>query len=327
MRLADEDDSPDTVIDEDTTSSLGYFRLCFENADLDGSSDTLVVRVFAAYSSDETSDPSNWDLYVEKDYVYQAAWSSVVNTSTNKAMGTLDLSSDSDEEKAFWIKNDVQDGFDYLDSEGAIDEADVEMIWPHEETFADSSFFCYDAPLYCAEPRVYLEEDQATGSNGRDITLHEYGHRTMSNLYGDWMPAASLKYFPGDCSDHSIGMAFSAQDQDCWWQEDWATYFAMAVQGSSTFMGYNLETPPSSWLTVDYTEGLIIASLWDVYDSSNTGETSWDGVSVGFDDGIDIMTSSNRQDKITDHLDDWYDDYSNDCDVEDCRRSAIMGHI
>ncbi|MGW6558543.1 hypothetical protein [Streptomyces hydrogenans] len=103
------------------------------------------------------------------------------------------------------------------------------------------------------------------------VTLHEFGHSLMDDIYDDWWPSTP------NCSPHSMHKASSG---GCAWTEGWATYYAGTVLQDPIFRwgdGRVLDYENATWGTVepgrvwengDTVEGRVTGALHDLSDVS-----------------------------------------------------------
>ncbi|MFG2504726.1 hypothetical protein ACGFOW_04420 [Streptomyces rubiginosohelvolus] len=103
------------------------------------------------------------------------------------------------------------------------------------------------------------------------VTLHEFGHSLMDDVYDDWWPDNS------NCSPHYGHRVSSA---GCAWSEGWATYYAGTViqdpifrWGDGRVLDYENVTwgtvePGRVWENGDTVEGRVSGALHDLSDAS-----------------------------------------------------------
>ena len=186
---------------------------------------------------------------------------------------------------AFWIMDDLTEGFDKVPS---ADQADIwlRVFWDPLFTHlgpADRSFMCYDPPPFACddEGRLYIFQQDVRqlippfhGLPER-LPLHEMGHPLMYYMYGEKMPAPSTDYWLGPCSSWSPPSKL-AGNADCAWQEGWADWWRLYAQDSPivTFLSggqRDYENPDPGWESGDEVPGRITAALWDMYDGAGDG--------------------------------------------------------
>jgi len=111
--------------------------------------------------------------------------------------------------------------------------------------------------------------------------VHEIGHAIMDDLYNDAFPSTA------GCPDqHPPNTASTAV---CAWIEGWADFVSLAVYHTPIFVFHNggsrnFELPTWGAAGIDngdITQQRVTGALWDVIDSSGSGE-QWDQHSEGF---------------------------------------------
>ena len=171
--------------------------------------------------------------------------------STDFDFGVIDVFSDFYFNYAVIIFQTLYDGWSFAPT----DPGPITLVYP-------SDF----GPGYSQTTRkVYLPIGFETRPHA---ILHEQAHGIMHNLYG---------FVPGPAvADHELT---KTSGKELAWSEGWASFYALAVTGSSCLKAYtspciNLETPTygtPGWDDGDDVEGRIIGALWDIIDAANDG--------------------------------------------------------
>jgi hypothetical protein len=120
-----------------------------------------------------------------------------------------------------------------------------------------------DGNFYRRGGDIYLKADAPLSNS---VVGHEYGHRIMYGVYGNWMPITNCpkRHY---CNRSS--------NEICAWSEGWATFLALAVNDSPVYRWSsgsetNYEnTKTTNWDNGETVEGRVSASLWDIYDTHN----------------------------------------------------------
>jgi hypothetical protein len=200
-------------------------------------------------------------------------------------IGTLTVRSDFDQKNAWWIKDDLDDGFLYLPDRIGNYFAEWEKNW--DPTLGDHFCPCQYPALCPTLGHIYLNSGDVAGAYGCDTVLHEMGHAVMWYAYDQSMPLSCPEYVISGCYNHQTQVSTSTK---CAWMEGWANFWSMAVQNHTSLWGYNLENPTwgtSGWDNGDTVEGRVAGTLWDIYDSNNDG---FDIYSDGFNEMWDTFS-------------------------------------
>jgi hypothetical protein len=117
---------------------------------------------------------------------------------------------------------------------------------------------CFTGAVHILEPHV-LEPD---------LTLHEYGHFVFSRHY-DAPTVINACLIDGYYHE-----MFGKLRPSCAWSEGWADFFQMAVQDDPDYRGGNLEDMSSRLPNIaagegKHYEGIVAATLWDLFDKAN----------------------------------------------------------
>ena len=196
-------------------------------------------------------------------------------------LGTLYVPSWLDELDAWWIKDDLDDGFQFLPDKVGDYFADWDPDWGR-----DNMFCVCPVPYLICDTLGHIQLACNAAKGNPDHVLHEMGHAVMWNVYDEYWPISCLQYASGYCIEHYLNLA---SGDECAWTEGWANLWAIAVKGSPYLFGYNLETPTwgtSGWDDGDMVEGRVAGALWDIYDDPNDGYDQYDGE---FDDIWDTI--------------------------------------
>jgi len=211
----------------------------------------------------------------------------------------LVVNEDFDELDAWWIKDDLNEGFLHLPDK----EGDYFAEWDPDWNF--TPFFCcvFCPPFWmCNLSHIYLDDNAAEGSP--DTVLHEMGHAVMWNVYDEYWPMSCWDYFISGCPWHTIYEAFGAE---CAWTEGWANFWAIYVKDDPSLLGYNLEYPtwgtPYYWGDGDEVEGRVAGALWDIHDDYDDGDV-YDQYDGGFN-GIWDTIYDQTDDTFADFWDAW----------------------
>jgi len=306
IQIWDEDTlSGDDLLDTTLTDTNGDFQSdSIDNDDPEWGTQDIYVRVIATSSAVEvdgsTSGESIYDAYT--------------TTTDNVPDGTHDIGSwrtptADDEGPAWWIYEDLLDGWDYV-----VNTADPGYIIPKQvATWQDDHSANYDScssgTHYHHNGDIHLDGRDGSGpggghANDEDVILHEYGHAVMYEVYENYMPPTP------SCSPHWIA---DQSSEGCAWVEGWANFFPLTIFDDEDFtdttQNFDIDiesrTPGAPWDEGDDVEGNVAASLWDLLDDSS--EDDYNG---NFNDNIWETFEDQTDDDFSEYWNDWQDDHS-----------------
>jgi hypothetical protein len=258
----------------DYTSNTGYF--CFDPVTNPGVE--IRVRIYTYYYPVYNCEimvvqpnGSSWDdthsYHPPEDFgPYSDGYHNV---------GTLAVPSWLDELDAWWIKDDLNEGYWHLPDPAGDYIADWDPDWGR-----DSMLCVCPVPYLICDTLGHIQLAFDAAEDDPDTVLHEMGHAVMWNVYGGDWPISCLQYASGYCIEHYLKLA---SGDECAWTEGWANFWAMAVKESPYLFGYNLETPTwdtSGWDDGDEVEGRVAGALWDIYDSHDDGYDQYDNIKI-----------------------------------------------
>lgn len=194
------------------------------------------------------------------------------------SLGDWVFSQGVDGDGAFWIKDDLDRAYRFP-GPGQSAPGPGTIFWT--ETSNIGNYFDRN---YEGQPLMIFLKGEA--QKRPDAVVHEYGHKVMLNVYG-YIPSGNG---PPTLPNHWFGQTSSPGFA---WVEDWATFFALAVNGNQyyTIEGgdpQNLEVPSFgyvdpfqffTWAEGDAVEGRVAGVLWDLKDSSLDG---YDNFNIDF---------------------------------------------
>ena len=224
-----------------------------------------------------TADPAN---------TYKVITSAVVFTDGTHDIGSWNLGNGIGNERAFWAEEDIVAAWDYVWWNAGQSQSPQEtsggvtVEWKTSST--DGTYYTHGGNIHLAG------EDPVSAS----VATHEYGHKIMYTVYGDWMPPTACP------SPHYVK---SAHNDQCAWREGWANFFALVVNNDPVFLWpsgstLNLETPTwgtSTWDDGDTVEGRVAAALWDMLDTTDDGSDETLGSSDDFANIWDTLFHQN----------------------------------
>ncbi len=166
-------------------------------------------------------------------------------------------------EGAYWLKDDLDRAWKFVWFGTGSAQSPQETAGPGTILWSVDST---DGTYYNTGGQIHLRGEDRLAP---DVSIHEYGHNVMYNLY-QWWPITNCP------SPHYIQLY---SGPNCSWTEGWANYFALAVNGDPVFnwpsgAALNLETPTwgtPNWDNGDGVEGRVAGGLWDIYDGANDG--------------------------------------------------------
>ena len=134
----------------------------------------------------------------------------------------LVVPSNYDQKKAFWIKNDLQDGFDFIPSK----TGDYFALWQNGIDFRTDAlaFFVPSTTckgiVGCVRPKsIHINYLTPSNTDARDVILSEFGHAVM------WFAFGQNAIETPSCEDHQF---YASTSQGCAWSEGWAYFFSVA---------------------------------------------------------------------------------------------------
>lgn len=151
---------------------------------------------------------------------------------------------------------------------------------------------CFRGPRYQSNGssgEIYLQQDT---EKRQDVFLHEYGHFVLSRLLTE-------QTIIGACWPPGHEFWAEVSKQECAWSEGWADFFEMAVQNDPDYIYGNdanwsfenvehkLSGPDAITGTPEKFEGIVVATLWDIFDGANEPHDQFaDGFDGSANDGI-----------------------------------------
>lgn len=152
---------------------------------------------------------------------------------------------------------------------------------------------------------VYLTE---TGAKRPETVVHELGHQYMDNLIG---------LSKSGCGTHYVN---KASTQNCAWEEGWADFLPLVINGTTIFYGYDMENTGSDWDKGDAVEGQVAASLWDMVDTANDG---LDTKSTDFSNVYRVMYSNGSLRTFSDFWKAWLSNGKDPSFIDCLRQNTI----
>lgn len=221
-------------------------------------------------------------------------------------------------------------GYGFLESEVAWGNSDkLEVNYPGDcDILSDTQNSCYTGQITITAVNGYQP----------DVILHEYGHFVLSRYWGDPNVILACATVTPPFSHNFV----TPLNDTCAWSEGWADFFEMVVQNDPDYFGNTgllsgempsrpITAPGGDPGPYDIWEAVIIAVLWDIYDSPSTTEpfTSFDTMTDGFDGvashGIWTISTDNTQGDPPRTLAEFYQAWEG-MRGADCVVSAIFNH-
>lgn len=240
------------------TNSKGEYKLCFANADGNGSGQDVYVKMSTSNSRWKVQKTGTSDAFVFK--------TKQVNNVANGSTSSLGKAKPTDATlmralQAFDAANDV---WLWVPGTTCWDARDAEcrqlvINWAPGST--EGNFYRGSVD------QIFL---QATAPDSRMTVVHEITHALMDDVYEDQLPPIP------NCSPHSITKKSST---GCAWVEGFAEWVPASVYNDPYYRwpsgsSLNLETPNAStanWDDGDTVEGRVAGALIDIADSTNEG--------------------------------------------------------
>jgi hypothetical protein len=323
VELYDEESTGDRWLATSNTSSspIGFYTFTVPNEDPDGSGIDPYLRVFA---DDQGAQGGRRAQIVDEGnhpYVYL---SPVVDGGDladglhpyDHTIPEYDIAS-----QAFYIFDRTANAaYEFLQRETDWEyPGSVQLNWPDGCIF-DGLGSCFNGQIFLDEP------------DGRspDVIIHEYGHFVLSQYDVDVIGACAALWPP---FRHYM---WEKLNPLCAWSEGWADFFEMAVQGDPDYMNSDLENVEEAYklgrATTDTAasyEGVVAASLWDVFD---TADEAFDQLADGFDgaSGNGIWHLSTTDGPPGNHepwtIDQFWSHWLSDRPSNACYGSVILQH-
>lgn len=262
--------TPDDLLATGRAQADGSYQLCFDNDDGLGNVGQDVYVKFITENGRWTVQRPGGSSYVTIDQ----GPDNVVDGSTTP-LGTTQPSGSA--VGAWRVYDDVNNAWEFV---------------PHGPSN------CWDAQDTTCRKRIVFNWPVTTGKTGYDavgdhvdlqagdedfpdVVVHETAHAIMDDVYED-----STEYQDTDCTGHQVPVAMS---KACAWDEGFADWFALAVNGGSTLdlTGGSIDLDKPEWSTSgwddgDAVEGRVAGALLDLSDKAIApGADTWDRTSEG----------------------------------------------
>jgi hypothetical protein len=266
----------------------------------DSVKDTAIVQSNGYFESDLISNSDEWgtlDIYVEfvpdssaalVNQEYGFGYATVTSTYWDVPDGTLNVGSwTTGTHGAYRIYEYLMDGWDYI-ANGPASWIPPKVTATWTDGHSANYGVCDDWIHYHSAQswQLFYHTMHITSGHASspDVILHEYGHHIMFCAYNDWIS-------PNAQGDHDWDWEVH---QDLAWPEGWADFFPGPARGDIWLSDYlqderlNLETRQIGSIsnpavisnivtTGDDVEANVAGALYDIYDSNNDGNDTFNG--------------------------------------------------